>query len=504
MALASFGAQTLRAAYPIEWEAATSVNAGSGDLAPYFISSNREGTLTQNAGAFERGHLWRGMDKEKRFDYGFGAEMWTGYSTSADYMRYSVDTDSWQLNAQHPARVWLQQLYGEAKYRCLFLYAGMRTNDRSLFDAPLGVGDITYSKNARPIPQVRIGMSDFCDIPFTNGWVQVQAEVAYGKFADSDWNENHYNRYNYFVTTGVWMHNKRAYFRTNPSKPFSVTIGMQHAAQFGGLQTYYQEGLPVEQVKNKVNFRSFFDVFVQKQRKGSGVDGEESYYNGNHLGSWDVKLQYRFHNGGRLTASLQSPWEDGSGIGKLNGWDGVWAIQYESGVPQGWLTEAMCSYIDFTNQSGPMHWAPADKPGTTIPGQATGADDYYNNYFYNGWQNFGMSIGTPFVMSPLYNTDGYMRFAANRVRGFQIGIAGRPSKNVDYRLLGAWRKSWGTPIVPFLHTRETTSMMAEVAYYSPHIKGLWGKGQVAFDSGSLYGRNFGVCFSIGYTGKIVI
>ena len=97
---------------------------------------------------------------------------------------------------------------------------------------------------------------------------------------------------------------------------------------------------------------------------------------------------------------MESPWEDGSGIGKLNGFDGLYGIEYSSGN-KSIINGAVVEYLDFTNQSGPIHWAPNDFPGTTIKVQATGADDYYNNYAYNGYQYYGMSIGSPFIKSPL-------------------------------------------------------------------------------------------------------
>ena len=209
-----------------------------------------------------------------------------------------------------------------------------------------------------------------------------------------------YNRYIYFVTTGAWFHYKRLYLRTNPAKPLSVTIGMQHAAQFGGTQAIYDKGVQTAENKSPVKLKDFWDVFIPR-RDGSGSQpGDQAYYNGNHLGAWDLQVRYRLPQGQQLTFYLQSPWEDGSGIGKLNGWDGVWGLRYQSASPIGWLTEASAEYIDFSNMSGPMHWAPGDHPGTAIPDQATGADDYYNNYFYNGWMNNGMGLGSPWSRRP--------------------------------------------------------------------------------------------------------
>jgi hypothetical protein len=489
------------AAFPLKWEAATTVNIGDDDFAPYYIVSNRYGTLTQATSLMENGKLWKEMDFSRRFDYGFGAEIYAAIPSSTDYMRYDAATGETHINSQHPAYAWLQQIWGEVKYRSLFAYVGMKNYDRSIFNNTLGVGDITLGTNARPIPQVRLGFTDFVDVPFTNGWLQVQGELAYGKFADSNWLKDHYNYEYSFITTGTWFHYKRWYFRTNPSARFSATIGLQHAAQFGGIKQSYKDGVMTAETSSSVRFRDFVDVFVQKKGGSGSSTGDTQYYNGNHLGSWDVKLTYRFHDNSTLTATLQSPWEDGSGIGKLNGWDGVWGLEYSTGR-KGWLTDAAAQYIDFTNQSGPMHWAPDDHNGTQINGNATGADDYYNNYFYNGWMNHGMSLGTPFVKSPIYNLDGYMRFTDNRVRGFQIGVAGTPSDIWSYRAMVSWRKSWGTPFIPAATTRENTSAMVEVKRLFPSTPGLWATGQVAMDAGKLYGNRFGVCFTVGYTGNL--
>ena len=92
-------------------------------------------------------------------------------------------------------------------------------------------------------------------------------------------------------------------------------------------------------------------------------------------------------------------------------------------------------YIDFMNQSGPIHWAPGDFPGTSLVSQATGSDDYYNNKTYNSYANYGLVLGTPVIMSPIYNTDGQILCLNNRMRGFHIGAEGSISPKVDYRVL---------------------------------------------------------------------
>ncbi len=36
-------------------------------------------------------------------------------------------------------------------------------------------------------------------------------------------------------------------------------------------------------------------------------------------------------------------------------------------------------------------------------GNADGADNYYNNTWYNGYASYGMGIGSPMFPSPIYN-----------------------------------------------------------------------------------------------------
>lgn len=472
----------------------------SGDFAPYYVVSNRNGLTTQADGVQARAFIYRPLYRETRFSYGFGADLAGGWTKGTDYARYTAG-EGWGTRSLHQSAVWVQDLYGEVKYRGVFLTAGLKENERSIFDNDLNSGDLVMSNNACPVPQIRVGFIDFQNIPFTQGWVQIQGEVAYGKFIDNDWLRTHYNRYNSFVTTGVYMQYSRCYFRSNPDKPFSVTVGMQHATQFGGHWQIWKDGERVADHKAKLKFKDWWNAFLPWKNSGDGA-GDDSYYSGNHLGSWDLKARYRFRDGSELTAYVQAPWEDGSGIGKLNGFDGVWGLHYRAPYHVQWLRNVVAEYIDFTNQSGPMHWAPGDFPGTSIPGEATGADDYYNNYMYNGWANYGMSMGSPFIKSPIYNTDGYMRFTDNRVRGFHIGADGAVNRHLDWRVLLSYRTSWGTPMLPQLHRLHDTSMLAECRWHIPSCPHLSLLGALAFDAGKLYGNNFGGYVTLRYMGLI--
>lgn len=485
----------------ITFGASTVVTGGNGNFAPTYMSSNRYGTLTQSSNAYEALTLRKSLTHTSRFSYGFGLQAWAGTGSEVGYARYDIQKDKFTDIQRHPAYVWLQELYGTVRYRSLFAELGMRDYDRSLFTTPTSSGDIVLGQNARGIPQLRAGFIDFVSVPLTRSFLQIQGEIAYGKFADKNWLEKHYNYYNSFLTTGAWFHYKRLYLRSNPQHPLSVTFGMQHAAQFGGTQRIYNKGVCTATNKSPMHFKDFFDIFLPRRDGSGSVAGDQAYYNGNHLGSWDLRIRYRLPQGDNVTFYVQAPWEDGSGIGKLNGWDGLWGLSYEKKDTYGWLTGATLEYMDFSNMSGPMHWAPGDFPGTSIPNQATGADDYYNNYFYNGWMNSGMGLGSPLVKSPIYNTDGYMRFTDNRIRGFHIGLQGQPCHDWGWRLLTGWQRSLGTPFLPSLTRRHNFSLMLEASHAFASIRGLSASAAAALDAGSIFGHRYALFFSLNYTLK---
>lgn len=478
-----------RAEYRIDYSAEAVLTAGSGDFAPYYVASNNHGIVTQRDNALLRASLSRSVDMSKRFSYGFAADLIGGYGSNVDYLRYS--DGALRENPQHPSRFWIQQLYGEIKYRGVFLTAGLKQHQSAILYNPLTSGDLIESGNSRPIPEVRAGFIDFQNIPFTNGWLQIQGEISYGKPTDSQWLKNHYNYYEYHINLGALYTYKRCYFRTKPSQPFSATFGMQVGAQFGGTSTWFTNGVEGKKATFSRGIKQFFKMFLP-------TDGGVEYYAGSSLGSWDVAFRYRLRNGYTLRAYFQKPFEDGSGIGFLNGFDGLWGVEFRTNgnAP---VSAVVAEYLDFTNQSGPLHWDPDDNPGTTITNRAEGADNYYNNHEYNSYAYYGMAIGTPFLPSPIYNRDGALLFLHNRVRGFHIGVEGNIIPTVAYRLLGGYRKSFGTPFFPALKPMTDTSFMAETSWQTP-LKGLTLKGQFALDHGTLLGNNTGGCVTVAYRG----
>lgn len=469
----------------------------SGAFAPHYLAANRFGTLTMGDGATLSLMVGKeALSAERKCDYSFGIEAIAGYRSKVAYMRYSPQDITWVSDPARPDAVRLQQLYAEVKWRSLFASVGMKERGSVLLDDNLSSGDLVHSANTRPIPQLRVGFIDFVDIPLTRGFLQIEGSVAYGRFADDGWWKSHFNHYNGHIASGVWYLYRRIYFRTSPVHRLRVTFGAQCVSQFGGTTDYYRHG-GIDRVQHRgLRFGDFFRVFFPTEA------GKEDFRIGNTLGSWDLKASYRLSGDADLSAYFQWPWEDGSGMAKRNGWDGLYGVEFHGRNTGNVITGLAIEYLDFTNQSGPMHWAPGDFPGTSVTGEARGADNYYNNSYYNSYAYFGQTIGSPMVMGPVYNRDGYMQMVGNRMKGVHAAVSGCLGSRWQWRLLCGWRKAYGNgfePLIPALHA---VSVMAESRWTPRTIEGLTIAVQAALDKGSLPSNSFGMAVSALYKGKI--
>ena len=160
------------AAGEIACRATVTANTGNSEIAPYYITSGRGGTITQRHSALASVAVEQLTDTTRRLSWGFGGEVWAGYSSSADYSRYDAAAGQFLPNAQHPARVWLQQLYAEGKYRGVFVTVGAKQHGSPLLNGSLSSGDMVMSGNARPGAGAAAGFVNFQNIPFTRTWNQ--------------------------------------------------------------------------------------------------------------------------------------------------------------------------------------------------------------------------------------------------------------------------------------------------------------------------------------------
>lgn len=495
--ISAVNAFPMYAEMPLEYYVSVTAQASSKSLAPYMLGSWNEGRYVEGSGLWQEAGFVKPLDMSKRFSWSVGFGYMAGQGTKTDYDRWNADTDTWSTHGVRRSAFRVSELFCQFKYRSAYLTLGQKYSKSRIVDDRLSSGDLTRSNNAAPVPGIAAGFLDFQDIPFTNGWVQIDGEIMYGKLTDNGFKKSEFNYYMGMEALNIWYNYKRCYFRTNPNKNFHVTVGMQAGGMFGGSSYTYRKG-ELALVKNRgLRLKDIFQMFFP-------MEGGEDYYVGNHLGSWDLKAVYRFPDDSHLNAYFEWPWEDGSGIGKMNGWDGLWGLQYNF-AKNNIVSKVALEYLDFTNQSGPIHFDPEDKPDNPLTGLAQGADNYYNNDYYGSYSNYGMSIGSPFLVSPIYNRNGMLEYLHNRAKGFHAAIEGSPLSNLNYRLMFGYETAGGYGRIPAYKKSESASGMLEVMWHPsfkvPELEiGL----RMAFDKGTLRGDNFGAQLKIAYCGEFKI
>lgn len=476
----------------LTYDISTETAVGSGDYTAYQLVSNRHHILSTRANT---GYLRAALTGEHRL-----SEHWS--------LSGAVDAVA-SLHADHPA--YLQQCYLNLSWREFYLEAGTRERGSVMLNDTLTSGALINSGNAKPVPQVRIGTNQFWTVPGLRHWLMVYGDASYGHFLDGGYLTDQFALYQQhhlrsYVTTDVWYHQKRLYIQSDDRRRFYVTIGMEHAVQFGGRNRSYTSGHEVV-TSIAPSFADFFRVILPlgDGNTGTTTNKAQEWVKGNHLGSWNLKLTCNLSPHQQLRLYGESMFEDGSGIRKGNGLDGLWGIEYRNSSTQQpiLLRQVVLEHLITTDQSGPIHWAPDDFSAQVqgpLPGHSTGNDNYYNNYMYNGYAHYGMSIGTPLLVSPCYNADHYMSFTDTRVKAWHLGMRGEFSNHFGYLLRGSYREGWGTYFVPLQKRNHS---------FDAVIQGIWHQGpwQVAaayaIDRGNIYGDCSTFDFKFTYHGKIL-
>lgn len=76
----------------------------------------------------------------------------------------------------------LQQAYADIRYKWLGILIGSKEIDSPLLNQQLSSGGLTWSGNARPIPQVWIGLPEYVQVLPR---LALKAEMSYGWFTDN-------------------------------------------------------------------------------------------------------------------------------------------------------------------------------------------------------------------------------------------------------------------------------------------------------------------------------
>ena len=483
----------------------------SNQKTPLWLNANKYGISSLNAqNGYVRGiGAWDKKFLSKQLDVNAGLDVIVpvGYKSQGYKEHYT-------------SHLILQQAFAEVNYKLGQLTVGAKHRPMEVVNNELSSGAQTLGINARPVPQVRIGLNDYWNVPYTKKWLSVKAHMAYGVMVDGNWEEEFtkgsHNKYNKHTR----YHQKAGYLRVGNEEifPLTLTIGLEMAALFGGTQyNYDSKSKSYVSTKVKNDLDAYWHAFT-----GTGADAKEEgteWQNaeGDHLGSWVMRLNWK---GKSWEAGyyIDHYFEDHSSMLLLD-YDGYgsgaqWNERVKSryfrydfkdylmGVDVKlknfrYVNQAVVEYMTTRYQSGPIY----HDHSKGVSDHICGRDGYYAHGSMPGWQHFGQFIGNPLYLSPMYNSNGYIGPLCNRFKAWHFALAGDPIEGLHYRAKLSWQKGWGTYTNPYIDPKENTSLLLEAGYRFPMnsaLRGFTATLGYGADWGDLRGNNSGIQMTILY------
>lgn len=447
---------------------------GSGNYAPMWHFANKQGIgSNKNGWAYARAAVeGRNVFSNCDITLKWGADIVGGYNLTSP--------------------VFIQQAYFDFSWKRINISLGQKERWGYIQNPRLSSGALVESGNARPIPQIRIELPEYWNIPGTKGWFGIRGHLAYGWFTDEYWQKDFVGQ-GATRTTGVRYHSKAGSARIGNAERFPLTaeVGLYMVTQFGG-NTHNHLNNEGKLVDSPARFKDYLTALIPIKGDSRYTIADQTNVAGNMLGSWFGTLTWN-DKAWKLRLTYEHVFEDHSQMF----WEyGLWTEQLvglELELKKfKWIKSVTFEYFNLKDQSGPIY----HDTNSLIPDQISCVDNNYWHHTYLGWFNYGMMIGTPFTTSPVYNTDGTLNLYNNRTEAFHFGIEGSPLEWMDYRLLVSRSNNWGTYDIPFTEIKHCTSGLMELTFRPEFMKKWSITASFAFDKGKLYGNNYGGMITI--------
>jgi len=385
---------------------------------------------------------------------------------------------SWEAGARVVGRraphatLFFPELYAGVSGRLVRLWVGRRAYEIGETAGRLSMGSLDTGLNATPLPKVVVETPGFLTVPWTRGLLEIRGYLAHGWFDDP----RH--------TRGTYLHQKFLYGRLN-LRGWQLYGGLVHDAQWGGSSPIY--GPQPDGIDD------WWRVFWGMGGAPDAPPADQVYYQGNHLGIWDVGVKGQIGTVG-LHIYRHFLFNDKDGLKLKNPGDGLLgvALTFEN-LP---VAQFVYEYLYSKRQSGPI----PPGPGRGGPG---GQDNYYNHWLYrSGWTYYGRTISNP-LFFPYSDGQivGVNHIANNRIVAHHLGVAGTLPGSLDYKLRVTYSRNYGTYQARDLARRNGESYFYEhgprqwswyVALARPLTPQLMLHLALALDRGAVYPRTTGL------------
>ncbi|MBC7893197.1 MAG: hypothetical protein H7Y12_13350 [Sphingobacteriaceae bacterium] len=393
------------------------------------------------------------------------------------------------------------EAFARLHYRKWELMVGRRREILGFQDSTLSSGGALWSGNALPLPQVRIGNSDYVPFPVLKRWLSFKGFFTHGWFEGP--------KANAFVQNG-YLHSKGLYLRFGKDTwPVAFHAGLVHYAQWGGYAPELKDdnGSYSKFGYFEASWLAYWRVIRAKSLNPvfyGGTSPAEISLDinrvGNHIGTLDLATEIRFKTG-RLFLYRQHFIEDGSLFFLTNVADGLNGIRWQrSNQPQTdvSLDRLTAEYLYTISQGGSVF--------DVNIGKLRGRDNYFDQSQYrDGWAYQHRTIGTPFITPDADLAKGVRKdiriLSNNRVRMFHIGAAGR-AFGVGWETKWSFSQNFGTyeyPMTPSGAGVNQLSGLIRGRSTLPFGEGLEASFALGWDKGGLYDDALGLYLGVRKT-----
>jgi hypothetical protein len=318
-----------------------------------------------------------------------------GNAQSIFYVKYGATL----INNNHATGTTFQQVYVKAGYKHLEMRIGRFKYIPGEVDQDLSSGSMGVSGNALPIPQITIALTDYVNVPFTTGWLQIRAQLSHGWFGKNRYFDSYYHEKNLYLRAG--------------KKKLKVFAGVQHYVEWGGRR---------DEITLDRSFKGFTDVLFATRNAddGSGIETVAttgSAHAGDVRGLIELGLDLEL-NHALIHFYHQSPFDGSWGV-KTRNIDNLSGLSVTPKAKNAIVKKVLFEFI-YTKQA--QDYAP------DFARQA-----YYNNgYYKTGWEYHNRIVGTPLFINRS-RAQYYSYFQAQGIKPFDWNDPGVPGNaNIIY------------------------------------------------------------------------
>ena len=465
-----------RLTHDVEASIEASATVSSGEFAPLWLSSNRQGIVSPyGKSSYERVGVFRSTtaDSARQWRIGYGLDL--------------------TLNQNAQSTFFIHQAYAQIDYKKLSITIGSKERKIDLRNNELTSGGLSQGINAQPIPMVRVDIDYFR----LTDWWKMKLRGGYGMTTDGAWQKRWIGDPETMRYTGnVLYHEKAMYWKFGKEEklPLTLELGVQMQTLFGGT-TYnvdHRGFVASSQGYDLGNGLNSFWNALLPFGSTDATDGSVNNTKGDVLGSYNAALTWKSKNGLQLRAYWEHFFEDHSQM-----FYQYYFYDHLAGVdayfPKNpYVSDILIEHLFTKDQSGPVYHDPTHN----MPDKYAGQDNYYNHILYSGWQHWGMGIGNPLIMSPIYNSDHRMVFKSNRTKGWHIGVCGTPSDELKWKVKMSWTQDWGTYGEPLDDVVNQQHYMAEIQYAPRRLDGWSGSFCFAVSNGLMIGNTVGAQLTV--------